>query len=181
MSLYLDVLDELQKGVNDFLKERDQRSIRLDGSVSNDKRFPLQEEFQNDPDAVVWLGQAKASGVGLTLTAATYMIHNDMWWNPAMVDQATDRIYRIGQEKAVMVYYMLAAGTFADKLYGMISAKRQNVKTFEAAAENTEAAVIGLDGGAEAENVMAAIYKDLLKQARQLERTAKKAAKKGKS
>lgn len=58
----------------------------------------------------------KAAGVGLNLTAANHVIHFDRWWNPAVENQATDRAYRIGQEKNVMVHKFVARGTIEERI-----------------------------------------------------------------
>lgn len=75
----------------------------------------------------------KAGGTGLNLTAATNVIHYDLWWNPAVEDQATDRTYRIGQDKNVMVHRFITLGTFEEKIDEMINNKKDlaNVAVFE--------------------------------------------------
>ena len=59
----------------------------------------------------------------MNLTAANNVIHYDLWWNPAVENQATDRVYRIGQEKNVMVYRFITSGTFEEKINDMITQK----------------------------------------------------------
>ena len=66
----------------------------------------------------------KAGGTGLNLTSATNVIHYDLWWNPAVEDQATDRTYRIGQDKNVMVHRMITLGTFEEKIDEMLKSKK---------------------------------------------------------
>ena len=73
------------------------------GSLTVPQREELIERFQTDPEAKVMILSLKAGGTGLNLTSATNVIHYDLWWNPAVEDQATDRTYRIGQDKNVMV------------------------------------------------------------------------------
>ncbi|WP_395462953.1 helicase-related protein [Wolbachia endosymbiont of Cantharis cryptica] len=67
----------------------------------------------------------KAGGTGLNLTAANHVIHYDLWWNPAVEAQATDRAYRIGQERNVMVYRLLSTGTFEERIDEMIQSKKE--------------------------------------------------------
>jgi len=85
----------------------------LTGST-RDRRTPVQE-FQNGK-LPIFLISLKAGGTGLNLTAADTVIHYDPWWNPAAENQATDRAYRIGQEKPVFVYKMIARGTVEEKI-----------------------------------------------------------------
>ena len=66
----------------------------------------------------------KAGGTGLNLTSATNVIHYDLWWNPAVEDQATDRTYRIGQDKNVMVHRFITLSTFEEKIDKIIKSKR---------------------------------------------------------
>ena len=67
----------------------------------------------------LFLISLKAGGTGLNLTAADTVIHYDPWWNPAVEDQATDRAYRIGQDKPVFVYKMIARGTVEEKIQAL--------------------------------------------------------------
>ena len=88
----------------------------IHGGVSVKKRQEMVDRFQNDPEDRVMVLSLKAAGTGLNLTAASAVIHYDLWWNPAVEDQATDRAYRIGQSKNVMVYRFICAGTFEEKI-----------------------------------------------------------------
>lgn len=72
----------------------------------------------------LFLISLKAGGLGLNLTAADYVIHLDPWWNPAIEDQASDRAHRIGQDKPVTVYRLIAAGTIEDKIMRLHQHKR---------------------------------------------------------
>ncbi len=67
----------------------------------------------------------KAGGTGLNLTAASSVIHYDLWWNPAVEAQATDRAYRIGQKKNVQVHRFITRGTFEERINDMIRSKRR--------------------------------------------------------
>jgi SNF2 family DNA or RNA helicase len=72
----------------------------------------------------VFLLSLKAGGVGLNLTRATHVIHYDRWWNPAVEDQATDRAYRIGQDRPVQVHRLIAEGTLEDRIATVLETKR---------------------------------------------------------
>jgi SNF2 family DNA or RNA helicase len=80
----------------------------INGQVSTEARQARVEAFQRESGFDVMLLSPKAGGVGLTLTAANHVIHLSRWWNPAVEDQCSDRVYRIGQTKAVHIYYPLA-------------------------------------------------------------------------
>ena len=66
----------------------------------------------------------RAGGSGLTLTAASHVVHFDRWWNPAVENQATDRAFRIGQRKNVMVHKFICRGTVEEKINSLIESKR---------------------------------------------------------
>ncbi len=95
------------------------------GSLTVPQREELIERFQNDDDAKIMILSLKAGGTGLNLTSATNVIHYDLWWNPAVEDQATDRTYRIGQDKNVMVHRMITLGTFEEKIDEMLKSKKE--------------------------------------------------------
>ena len=101
-------------------------SLRLDGSTPAAKRRELVERFQSGA-ADCFLISLKAGGSGLNLTAASYVIHIDPWWNPAAEDQATDRAHRIGQEKPVTVYRLVTSGTVEEKILDLHREKRDLV------------------------------------------------------
>ncbi|CAM4046703.1 putative ATP-dependent helicase YwqA [Pseudomonas reidholzensis] len=95
------------------LEKRDIRYSLLTGDT-RDRRTPVQD-FQRG-DSEVFLISLKAGGTGLNLTAADTVIHYDPWWNPASENQATDRAYRIGQDKPVFVYKLITRGTVEEKI-----------------------------------------------------------------
>lgn len=95
------------------------------GSLTVPQREELIEKFQTDDDTKVMILSLKAGGTGLNLTSATNVIHYDLWWNPAVEDQATDRTYRIGQDKNVMVHRMITLGTFEEKIDEMLKSKKE--------------------------------------------------------
>lgn len=97
----------------------------LHGGTQVKQRSRLVEQF-NGPDYVPFMVLSlKAGGVGLNLTAASHVIHFDRWWNPAVENQATDRAYRIGQTKNVMVYKFVTQGTIEEKIDQMIADKQK--------------------------------------------------------
>ncbi len=97
----------------------------LHGGTSRAVREEMVRRFQEDPRAPKLLViSLKAGGTGLNLTAATAVFHFDRWWNPAVEDQATDRAYRIGQQRNVQVYKMMCAGTIEEKIDAMLETKR---------------------------------------------------------
>jgi SNF2 family DNA or RNA helicase len=105
--------------------ECDTEPLFFHGSLTVPQREELIEKFQNDPETKVMILSLKAGGTGLNLTSATNVIHYDLWWNPAVEDQATDRTYRIGQEKNVMVHRLITLGTFEEKIDDMLKSKKE--------------------------------------------------------
>ena len=95
------------------------------GSLTVPQREDLIDRFQNNDDSKIMILSLKAGGTGLNLTSATNVIHYDLWWNPAVEDQATDRTYRIGQDKNVMVHRMITLGTFEEKIDEMLKSKKE--------------------------------------------------------
>ncbi len=79
----------------------------------------------NGGEASVFLISLRAGGTGLNLTAASVVVHYDLWWNPAVENQATDRAFRIGQCRDVLVYRFLCAGTFEERINDMLERKRE--------------------------------------------------------
>jgi SNF2 family DNA or RNA helicase len=100
-------------------------SMFLHGGTTRKKRDEMVERFQNDAREKIFLLSIKAGGTGLNLTAANHVIHYDLWWNPAVETQATDRTYRIGQNKNVMVYRLITRGTFEEKINTMLKEKKE--------------------------------------------------------
>ena len=108
--------------IEDELKKHKISYSLLTGQTKN--RDDVIMSFQ-EGDAEVFLISLKAGGVGLNLTAADTVIHYDPWWNPAVERQATDRAYRIGQDKPVFVYKLLTEETVEEKILQMQNAKQQ--------------------------------------------------------
>jgi SNF2 family DNA or RNA helicase len=100
------------------------RTLTLDGSTPAAEREERVAAFQAGT-ADVFLLSLRAGGTGLNLTSATYVIHLDPWWNPAVEDQATDRAHRIGQDRPVTVIRMVARGTIEEAVLSLHEEKRQ--------------------------------------------------------
>ncbi len=106
-------------------QEMDRRCLFLHGGTSRKERDIMVEQFQQDPHRKIMILTTKAGGTGLNLTAANHVIHYDLWWNPAVEAQATDRAYRIGQDRNVMVYRLITTGTFEEKINAMLEEKKE--------------------------------------------------------
>jgi len=96
----------------------------LHGDVPVKKRRDLVSQFQLDSGPPFFVLSLKAGGTGLNLTAANHVIHFDRWWNPAVENQATDRAYRIGQRKNVLVHKFICKGTMEDNIDALIESKK---------------------------------------------------------
>ncbi len=98
----------------------------LHGGTSRTKREQMIAEFQDpETDPTAFILSLKAGGVGITLTKANHVFHFDRWWNPAVEDQATDRAFRIGQEKNVFVHKFVTLGTLEERIDQMIEDKKK--------------------------------------------------------
>ena len=140
--MLLDLLDTLNEGNHKTVifsqytkmlqimrKDLEQRGVKfvyLDGSTKN--RLEIVKQFNADPSILVFLVSLKAGGTGLNLTGADTVIHYDMWWNPAVENQATDRVHRIGQKQSVSVYKLVTLGTIEEKIVEMQNRKKGLVK-----------------------------------------------------
>ncbi len=109
----------------------------LHGETAVKKRKDLVRKFQEDETVPFLVLSLKAGGVGLNLTAASHVIHFDRWWNPAVENQATDRAFRIGQTKNVLVHKFVCRGTVEDKIDQMIESKQQLAGDFLSGAADT--------------------------------------------
>jgi non-specific serine/threonine protein kinase len=97
----------------------------LHGETSVKSRGELVRRFQEDESVGFFVLSLKAGGTGLNLTAASHVVHFDRWWNPAVENQATDRAFRIGQTKNVLVHKFVCRGTVEEKIDALIESKRQ--------------------------------------------------------
>jgi uncharacterized Zn finger protein/superfamily II DNA or RNA helicase len=104
--------------------EHGREPLFLHGGLTRAKRDAMVERFQNDRTERVFILSLKAGGTGLSLTAAANVIHYDLWWNPAVEAQATDRAYRIGQQQNVQVHRLITRATFEERINDMIQSKR---------------------------------------------------------
>jgi len=109
--------------LRDYLKQKNIPYQYLDGSTPTKERKKRVDAFQAG-EGDVFLISLKAGGTGLNLTAADYVLHMDPWWNPAVEDQASDRAHRIGQQRPVTIYRLVAKGTIEDKIVDLHSHKR---------------------------------------------------------
>ncbi len=100
----------------------------LHGGTPVAKRRALVERFQDDELTPFFVLSLKAGGAGLNLTAASHVIHFDRWWNPAVENQATDRAFRIGQKRNVLVHKFVCRGTIEERIDQLIASKQQLVK-----------------------------------------------------
>lgn len=106
------------------------------GGCSVKERSELVRRFQEERSDRIFILTIKSAGVGLNLTAASHVIHYDLWWNPAVETQATDRAYRIGQDKTVQVHRFITRNTFEEKIDAMIQSKKQLADLTVATGEN---------------------------------------------
>ena len=119
---YREMGERLQEWIS---KAFGRRPDFLHGGIPVSARAEMVDAFQTDPSDDVLIISLKAGGTGLNLTAASAVVHYDLWWNPAVENQATDRAYRIGQRRDVLVYRFLCAGTFEEKINEMLAQKRK--------------------------------------------------------
>ncbi|MDR0687291.1 MAG: DEAD/DEAH box helicase [Prevotellaceae bacterium] len=111
-----------------FITERfGKKPLFLHGGCSLKQRKVMVEDFQHSAADKLFILSLKAAGTGLNLTAAGHVIHYDLWWNPAVEAQATDRAYRIGQKNNVMVHRFITKGTFEERINEMIQRKKELV------------------------------------------------------
>lgn len=108
------------------LQEMGIRFCYLDGSSKN--RMNIVKQFNEDESILVFLVSLKAGGTGLNLVGADTVIHYDMWWNPAVETQATDRVHRIGQKSSVSSYKLVTMGSVEEKILAMQNRKKGLVK-----------------------------------------------------
>jgi SNF2 family DNA or RNA helicase len=109
--------------LRDFLDGQKVNYQYLDGSTPVKERKKRVNAFQAG-EGDVFLISLKAGGTGLNLTAADYVIHMDPWWNPAVEDQASDRAHRIGQQRPVTIYRLVAKNTIEEKIVDLHRQKR---------------------------------------------------------
>jgi superfamily II DNA or RNA helicase len=121
-SQYVETLDCLSQIITGELGEP---VLIYHGGMSQKARSETIAAFQNDPASRLLLVSLKAGGLGLNLTAASRVIHYDLWYNPAVENQATDRAFRIGQKRNVFVHRFITKNSFEEKIDAMLSSKRE--------------------------------------------------------
>ena len=109
--------------IESHLRAAGARTLFLHGSVPVPRRQEMVDAFQGGA-ADVFVISLKAGGTGLNLTRATHVVHYDRWWNPAVEDQASDRAWRIGQDRMVQVHRMVCEGTVEDRIARLLEDKR---------------------------------------------------------
>jgi len=128
---------EMGNLLQQFISERfDEEAMFLHGGCNIKQRQEMVDRFQNNRADKIFLLSLKAAGTGLNLTAATQVIHYDLWWNPAVEAQATDRAYRIGQKKNVQVHRFITKNTFEERIDEMIQKKKHLADMTVATGEN---------------------------------------------
>lgn len=105
------------------LRELGVGHVTLTGATA--RRGDVVDRFNRDPECRVFLGSLKAGGTGIDLVGGSVVIHYDRWWNAAREDQATDRVYRLGQKRAVQVFKLVTEGTLEEKISAIIDRKRR--------------------------------------------------------
>jgi len=121
-SQYVETLDCLDRIIK---KELGEAPLIYHGGLNQKVRADTVNRFQNDPAARIMLVSLRAGGLGLNLTAASRVIHYDLWYNPAVENQATDRAFRIGQKRTVFVHRFITKNSFEEKIDAMIASKQE--------------------------------------------------------
>lgn len=112
-------------------------TLFLHGGTPAKQRKSMVERFQDDPDGPpLFILSIKAGGVGLNLTRANHVFHFDRWWNPAVENQATDRAFRIGQQRNVQVHKFVCTGTLEERIDELIERKKALAESIVGAGEN---------------------------------------------
>jgi len=121
-SQYVETLQCLEQIIK---KELGEAPLLYHGGLGQEKRSQIVNDFQNDPSSRILLISLKAGGLGLNLTAASRVIHYDLWYNPAVENQATDRAFRIGQKRTVFVHRLITKNSFEEKIDAMLASKQE--------------------------------------------------------
>ncbi|MFO7880013.1 MAG: SNF2-related protein [Bacteroidota bacterium] len=128
---------EMGKLLEAYIEERyGEKPMYYHGGCSLNQRKDMVERFQTNHANRIFLLSLKAAGTGLNLTAANHVIHYDLWWNPAVENQATDRAYRIGQKSNVMVHRFITKNTFEERINEMIQQKKALAEMSVSTGEN---------------------------------------------
>jgi len=107
-----------------FRKELNETAFFYHGGLSRKERDKTITAFRDRIGRAIMVIQLKAGGTGINLDSANHAIHYDMWWNPAVEDQGSDRAFRIGQKKNVTVYRLITKGTLEERINELLKSKR---------------------------------------------------------
>jgi SNF2 family DNA or RNA helicase len=137
-SLIFTQFAEWGKLLQPYLQQKFSREVLfLYGGSSKSQREEMVDRFQSDPQGPrIFILSLKAGGVGLNLTRANHVFHFDRWWNPAVENQATDRVFRIGQTRNVQVHKFVCTGTLEEKIHELIESKKALSEQVVGAGEN---------------------------------------------
>ena len=119
---------EMIEIISNYLDSQLIKHVTLTGKTKN--RGKVIKEFQEDESCKIFVGSLLAGGVGIDLTAASVVVHYDRWWNASKENQATDRVYRIGQNKNVQVLKLVTRGTLEEKIDELIKSKQKLFEKF---------------------------------------------------
>ncbi|NGX56131.1 MAG: ATP-dependent RNA helicase SrmB [Candidatus Anoxychlamydiales bacterium] len=121
-SQYLGMIEIIEK----YLKSKKINYASIKGSTK--KRYLEIKKFKEDPSCKVFVASLLAAGVGIDLSNASIVIHYDRWWNPAKENQATDRVHRIGQNRGVQVFKLIAKNTIEERIHSIIEKKQSLIE-----------------------------------------------------
>lgn len=122
--------------VSQLTKRYEEQPYFLHGGISKAERDTMVECFQKGEGPSIFVLSLRAGGVGLNLTHASHVIHYDRWWNPAVENQATDRVFRIGQKRNVQVHKLICQGTLEERIDELIESKKQLSEQVVGSGEN---------------------------------------------
>ncbi|CAB4028200.1 Hypothetical predicted protein, partial [Paramuricea clavata] len=114
---------DVMKAIEQEVVKRRVKYIRIAGDVRSVLRGSLVHQFQTDSSTRVAILSILAASMGITLTAADHIIFSELHWTPGVMQQAEDRVHRIGQENSVLVQYLVARGTIDEVLWRMLCTK----------------------------------------------------------
>lgn len=126
---------EHKKFIDMLEKKYSSVCVKIDGGVTNKKRIEIMEQFQNDPKIKIFIGNMKAAGTVITLTAASHVAFLEFPWTPGDIKQAEDRCHRVGQKKAVNVYFLCVKNTIEEKIADILQKK---MKVLESVLDGKE-------------------------------------------
>jgi len=132
------VLDKIEEDIT----KAGYKNVRIDGQVTGNKRQKFIDEFQDNPDCKVMVASILAMGMGVNLVSASSVFIVERQWTPAVEEQGEDRLWRIGQEKEVTVWYLVTADTVDDKMNDLIERKREMVSQIIDGKSSNEASLV---------------------------------------